>query len=78
MNERAVWLTAKVLAVIFVATTMALRSFAFPESVMQGLRILQGFALFGVVLLTLALAARWIVGLFSHDPRRDLSDKGPE
>jgi hypothetical protein len=76
-RQRIVRDMAKVLAVVVVAT-MDTRSFDLPESVMQGLRILHVLAMYGLVLLSILLAAWWIAALFARTRQRDPSDQGTE
>jgi hypothetical protein len=62
--------TAKALAILFAAITAALKTFVFPESVMQWLQILQTLAIIGVVLLTVLLAAMRVATLFVRNAQR--------
>ena len=71
-----VWQTAKTPAYVVVATMLARRFL--PENAMQGLNIVEEFALFGVGLMSIPLAVYCITDLFARTTRPPSSDQRPE
>jgi hypothetical protein len=77
-RQRIVWQTAKTLAYVVAAIMVARRFLILPENVMQGLNIVETFAIFGVVLMSMLLAVWYIRALFARATRLPSSDQRPE
>lgn len=69
--QRIVWGAALALAFIAAATSVAMKSFVFPTTAMQGLQMLHAFAIIGAFLLSMLLIATWVSAFFSGHARRD-------
>ena len=74
-RQRIVYQTAKTLAYVVVATMMARRFLTLPENVMHGLNIVETFAIFGVVLMSMLLAVGYVRARATRLPS---SDQRPE
>ena len=72
--QRIGWGAALVLGFIAAATSVAMKSFVFPVTAMQGLQMLHAIAIIGAFLLSMLLIATWVAAFFSGNARRDPSD----
>ena len=72
--QRTVRGAALVLAFIMAGTSLAMKSFVFPMTTMQGLQMLHDFAIIGVALLSMLLVATWVSAFFAGNVPRDPSD----
>jgi len=73
MSKPFQWIVKRaviVLAFIVMATSVAMKSFVFPPSVMQGLLMLHDFAMAGASLSCMLLIATWVGAFFARNKRR--------